>query len=139
MKRREFITLAGAAVAWPLAARAQQTKIRRLGVLSEGSISNHPTPSFRAFLEALREAGWIEGQNLTIEWRFSEGGSESLSRLVNELIGLQVELIVASPTRPTLFANKQPRQSRSFLLRWPIPLEPGLSPISPARKRTLPA
>jgi putative ABC transport system substrate-binding protein len=60
MKRREFITLAGAAVAWPLAARPQQMKIRRLGVLSEGSISNHPTPSFRAFLEALREAGWIE-------------------------------------------------------------------------------
>jgi putative tryptophan/tyrosine transport system substrate-binding protein len=106
MKRREFITLAGAAVAWPLAARAQQMKIRRLGVLSEGSISNHPTPSFRAFLEALREAGWIEGQNLTIEWRFSEGGSESLSRLVNELIGLQVELIVASPTRPTLVAKQ---------------------------------
>jgi putative ABC transport system substrate-binding protein len=106
MKRREFITLAGAAVAWPLAARAQQTKIRRLGVLSEGSISNHPTPSFRAFLETLREAGWIEGQSLKIEWRFSEGGSESLSRLVNELIGLQVELIVASPTRPTLVAKQ---------------------------------
>src|SRR5258708_36254977 len=78
MKRREFITLAGAAVAWPLAARAQQTKIRRLGVLSEGSISNHPTPSFRAFLETLREAGGIEGQNLKIEWRVFAGRAGSV-------------------------------------------------------------
>jgi putative ABC transport system substrate-binding protein len=107
MKRREFIMLAGgAAVSWPLAARAQQMKVRRLGVLSQGSISNHPTPSFRAFLEALRDAGWTEGQNLTIEWRFSEGGPELLPRLANELIGLQVELIVASPTRPTLVAKQ---------------------------------
>jgi putative ABC transport system substrate-binding protein len=107
MKRREFITLlGGAAASWPLAALAQQTKIRRLGILSQGSITTHPTPSFRAFLEALREAGWIEGQNLAIEWRFSEGGSESLPRLAKELIGLQVELIVAAPTRPTLAAKQ---------------------------------
>jgi putative tryptophan/tyrosine transport system substrate-binding protein len=107
MKRREFIALlGGAAASAPLAARAQQVKVRRLGVLSQGSISTHPTPSFRAFLEALREAGWREGKNLTIEWRFSEGGSESLPRLANELIGLQVELIVATPTRPALVAKQ---------------------------------
>jgi putative tryptophan/tyrosine transport system substrate-binding protein len=108
--RREFITLlGGAAAAWPLAARAQQPMpvigFRRLGVLSQGSMHTHPTPVFRTFQQGLRDLGWMEGQNLAIEWRFSEGSAEPLPRLAAELVGIPVDLIVASPTRPALAAK----------------------------------
>ncbi len=105
VRRREFITLlGGAAAAWPLAARAQP-KIRRLGVLSQGSMHTHPTPVFRTFQQGLRDLGWMEGENLAIEWRFSEGSAETLPRLAAELVGIPVDLIVASPTRPALAAK----------------------------------
>jgi putative ABC transport system substrate-binding protein len=61
---------------------------------------------FRAFQQGLRDLGWVEGQNLAIEWRFSEGSAEPLPRLAAELVGLPVELIVASPTRPALAAKE---------------------------------
>jgi putative tryptophan/tyrosine transport system substrate-binding protein len=94
IQRREFISLlGGAAAAWPLAALAQP-KVPRLGVLSQGSTSAHPTPVFRTFRQGLRDLGWVEGHNLTIEWRFSEGSAEPLSRLAAELVGLPVDLIV---------------------------------------------
>jgi len=83
MRRREFITLISGAAAWPVVARAQRPEqIRRIGVLTQGSINSHPTPQFRAFLNALHEAGWDEGHNLKIEWRFSEGSAESRRVLV---------------------------------------------------------
>ena len=82
MRRREFITLlGGAAAAWlrPLGARAQgPSKPRRIGVLSQDLAGAHPTPMFQAFLDGLRELGWLEGHNLAIEWRFSEGSLEPL-------------------------------------------------------------
>jgi putative ABC transport system substrate-binding protein len=106
MRRREFIALAGGAAMRPIALQAQQKKPRRLGVLYQGSIKTHPTPNFRAFLQALSEAGWVEGDNITIEWRFSEGDAETLPRLMNELLALQPEVIVASPTRPALVAKQ---------------------------------
>jgi putative tryptophan/tyrosine transport system substrate-binding protein len=109
MKRREFLTFLGSAAAaasieCPRAARAQP-KIRRLGVLSQGSIRTHPTPMFRTFQQGLRDLGWVEGQNLAIEWRFSEGSAEPLPRLAAELVGVPVDLIVASPTQPALAAK----------------------------------
>src|SRR5919198_2103603 len=108
MKRREFLTFLGAAAAAsigrPRAARAQP-KIRRLGVLSQGSVRAHPTPMFRVFQQGLRDLGWVEGQNLAIEWRFSEGSAEPLPRLAAELVGLPVELIVATQTQPALAAK----------------------------------
>jgi len=107
MRRREFITLISGAAAWPVVARAQRPEqIRRIGVLTQGSINSHPTPQFRAFLNALHEAGWDEGHNLKIEWRFSEGSAESLPHLANELVELPVELIITSPTAPTLAAKQ---------------------------------
>ena len=85
MRRREVLTFLGGAAAAasigrPRATRAQP-KIRRLGVLSQGSIRTHPTPMFRTFQHGLRDLGWVEGQNLGIEWRFSEGSAEPLPRL----------------------------------------------------------
>jgi putative ABC transport system substrate-binding protein len=107
MRRREFITLISGAAAWPVVARAQRPEqIRRIGVLTQGSINSHPTPPFRAFLNALHGAGWDEGHNLKIEWRFSEGSAEPLSRLANELVELPVELIITAPTEPTIAAKR---------------------------------
>src|SRR5450759_559032 len=107
MRRREFITLISGAAAWPVVARAQRPEqIRRIGVLTQGSINSHPTPPFRVFLNALHEAGWDEGHNLKIEWRFSEGSAEPLPRLANELVDLPVELITTAPTEPTLAAKQ---------------------------------
>src|SRR5207237_4596080 len=108
MRRRDFLTfLSGAAassIQQPRTARAQP-KIRRLGVLSQGSASTHPTAMFSAFQQGLRDLGWVEGHNLAIDWRFSEGTAEPLPRLAAELVGLPVELIVATPTRPALAAK----------------------------------
>src|SRR5829696_3166624 len=107
MKRREFLRLISGVAAWPVVARAQQPEqIRRIGVLTQGSINSHPAPPFRAFLTALHEAGWDEGRNLKIEWRFSEGSAEPLPRLANELVELSVELIITAPTEPTLAAKQ---------------------------------
>jgi ABC-type uncharacterized transport system substrate-binding protein len=95
LKRREFITLiGGAAVAWPLAARAQQVgKIYRIGILE-------PIPAARnaANLDALRkglqELGYVEGRNLVIEYRSADGRAERFPDLASELVRLKVDLIV---------------------------------------------
>jgi ABC-type uncharacterized transport system substrate-binding protein len=108
MRRRDFITLLGGAVAAlpRLALGQQQSGIRRIGVLSQGSIHNHPTPEFREFLKRLRELGWTENQNLLIEWRFSEGSAVPLAQLATELVAKNVEVIITTPTPPTLAAKQ---------------------------------
>jgi putative ABC transport system substrate-binding protein len=108
MRRREFISLVGGAVAAlpQIALGQQQSGIRRIGVLSQGSIHNHPTPEFRAFLARLRELGWTENQNLLIDWRFSEGRDVPLARLAAELVEKNVEVIVTTPTQPTIAAKQ---------------------------------
>jgi putative ABC transport system substrate-binding protein len=105
VKRREFIGLLGGGAAWPLALHAQQSaKVRRLGVLSQDPVRGHLTPPYQAFQQGLRELGWVEGQNLAIEWRFSDGKADLLSRLATELVDLPVDLIVAIATPPALAA-----------------------------------
>src|SRR4051794_22418436 len=103
MERREFISLVGLAAGWPTLAKAQG--MRRIGVLTQGSINSHPTPPFRAFLDVLHQAGWIEGTNIDIQWRFSEGRVEQLPQLAGEL-ARAVELIVTATTGPTLAAKQ---------------------------------
>src|SRR5262245_13073347 len=105
--RRAFITLlVGAAMAWPLAARAQQAgKIYRIGFLA-----NDPTipaqPAGQAFLDGLRESGLIEGNNIIIERRFAEGRLDRYADLVAELVQLRVDEIVTSANEPTLAAKR---------------------------------
>ena len=97
VRRREFITLlGGAAAAWPFAVRAQQgQRVRRLGVLWPGASAPAP-PRLKLFREGLREAGYIEGHNLTIELRYSRRGAQYLPELAAELVRLDVEVIQAS-------------------------------------------
>jgi putative ABC transport system substrate-binding protein len=107
MRRRKFMTLFGAAAVWPLAAHAQQpAKIRRIGYLdygagilpSGGFAPFHDTYRRRPFLEGLRERGWVEGQNVTIERRFAAGQANRLPALAAELVALNVDVMLAAAT-----------------------------------------
>jgi len=106
VRRREFITLlSGAAAAWPLAARAQQpAKVPRIGFLFYGSPG--PSPGIDAFRQGLRELGYIEGQNIAVEYRFASGRVGQLPELAAELVRLKLDVIV-TPTTPASVAAKQ--------------------------------
>jgi len=99
MRRREFIALlGGAGVAWPLAARAQQTgKVYRIGMLETTSTAPNAA-NLGAFRQGLREVGYVEGQNLIIEYRSADGRSERFPELARELLDLKVEVIVTRGT-----------------------------------------
>jgi ABC-type uncharacterized transport system substrate-binding protein len=93
MRRRKFITLLGGTVAWPLAARAQQPrKMPRIGVLVSAS---PPHPFADAFRQGLRTLGYPEGQNIAIEFRYTEGRSDRAEEFAEELVRLGVDVIVA--------------------------------------------
>ena len=85
MKRREFITLAGGAAAWPLAARAQQParKLPRVG-----SIQNFQNENFEAFIQGLREVGYVDGQNMSLETRFYRGALDRIDEFARDLVAL---------------------------------------------------
>jgi len=93
MERREFIALLGGAVVWPCAVRAQQVgKPRRIGVL--GADATVWKPWTAAFVARLRELGWIEGDNIAIEYRWAEGSSKRVSEIAAEFLRLNVDAIV---------------------------------------------
>jgi ABC-type uncharacterized transport system substrate-binding protein len=95
MTRRKFITLlSGAAAAWPLGARAQQPTIPMIGLLS-GSLPTERKPLLVAFKKGLAESGYIEGRNVTIEYRWAEGQYHRLPALAAELAQKQVAVMVA--------------------------------------------
>jgi putative ABC transport system substrate-binding protein len=97
MKRREFITLlGGAAVAWPLAAPAQQAaKLPTIGLLGAATASAW-APSTAAFAQRLRELNWIEGRTIVIEYRWAEGRSERYAEIAAEFVRIKVDVIVTS-------------------------------------------
>ena len=123
MKRREFITLLGGAAAWPLAARAQQvSKVYRIGFLANDP--SIPTQAAgQAFLDGLRESGFIEGKNILIERRFAEGRIDQYPKLIAELIRLNVEVIVTSANDETLVAKRATNKI-------PVVMMNGLDPLS---------
>jgi len=98
MKRREFITLVGGAAAWPLAARAQQSKrLRRVGVLMPYA-ANDPQVQTRnaAFLQGLQQLGWTVGNNVQIDYRWSAGNEDDTRKYAAELVALAPDVIFAS-------------------------------------------
>jgi putative ABC transport system substrate-binding protein len=105
--RREFITLlGGAAVAWPLAARAQQTgKLPTIGFLGGGAPTSQRT-WVEAFLRRLDELGWTEGRTIAIEYRWANGRSDSLPEIAAEFVRLKVALIYAVGTESALAAKQ---------------------------------
>jgi putative tryptophan/tyrosine transport system substrate-binding protein len=95
MRRREFIAgLSGATVAWPLTARAQQQPVPVIGFVNSGS-SDASASMVAAFHQGLRQSGYVEGQNLTVQYRWADGQYDKLPALVRELMSRQVVVIFA--------------------------------------------
>jgi putative tryptophan/tyrosine transport system substrate-binding protein len=106
MKRREFITLLGSATAaWPFAARAQQPPTPVIGFLGPG-LAESDADRVKAFRQGLSETGFIDGQNLTIEYRWAEGHYDRLPTLATELVGKRVSAIVTANATAAALAAK---------------------------------
>jgi putative ABC transport system substrate-binding protein len=124
LKRRDFITLlASAAATWPLTVRAQQTKTARLGYLAPASIPH----LIEALRSGLRDLGYVEGQNLAIEYRFALGQSKTYDELAAEQVRLGPDAIVVVGTPPALAAKRQTTSIPIIMAPTADPLRLGLA------------
>src|SRR5215831_18110671 len=103
MKRRDFVLLVGGAMTAARGLRAQQKAMPVIGYLASGSPGVAPTPA--VFLEGLSEAGYVEGQNVAIEYRWAEGRYDRPSALAADLVGRKVDVILAGGNAPAVAAK----------------------------------
>jgi putative ABC transport system substrate-binding protein len=128
MQRREFITLlGGAAVAWPLAAHAQQSdRIRRIGyVTSDAESDPEPQLLVAAFRKGLEELGWTDGRNIRIDYRFGGGDAALVPKLAKELIELRPDVIVAATTPAATAVRQQTLSIPIVFVQVPDPVAAG--------------
>jgi putative ABC transport system substrate-binding protein len=126
MIRREFITLlGGAAAARPLAGRAQQPKVPTIGYLGSTTPSAQ-RPWTAAFVQGLRELGWIEGRTIVIEYRWGEGRNERFAEIAAEFVRLKVDVIVTYSAAPVLAAKQATSLIPIVFPAAPDPLGSGL-------------
>jgi putative tryptophan/tyrosine transport system substrate-binding protein len=123
--RRDFVTLiGGAAAVWPLAAHAQRSGVPRIGFLHGASPAQFSDAAFR---EGLREAGFIEGQNVAFEYRWARGMYERLPALAAELVGLRVDLLAAFGTSAVHVAKSATATSAPTI---PVVFAMGSDPVA---------
>jgi putative ABC transport system substrate-binding protein len=107
MRRRQFLTLLGGAAAWPVAARAQQSprKVATIGYIGAGTMASESEYT-AAFLQRLRDLGWIEGRNTSIEYRWAQGRADAVPEFVAEFVRLKVDVILLSGNNLALAAKR---------------------------------
>jgi ABC-type uncharacterized transport system substrate-binding protein len=126
MKRREFITLLGGATAsWPLAARAQPTKLPTIGYLGAATPAAWSQWT-AAFVQRLRELGWIEGRTVAIEYRWGEGRNDRFAEIAAEFVRLKVDVIVTAGTAAALAAKQAASAIPMVFATAGSPVETGL-------------
>jgi putative tryptophan/tyrosine transport system substrate-binding protein len=129
MRRREFIAALGGAVAWSLAAGAQQPAMPVIGVLSAQSAEVDYRNVTVPFLQGLKKTGYAEGQNVAVEYRWAENQPDRLTVLAADLVRRRVA-VIAALTTPTALASLPPAVTRS---RWVLsPASTDLAGTSPA-------
>ena len=125
MRRRQFIILLGIIAGWPAAACAQQKLMPVIGFLGVGSPGPF-APHVAAFLQGLSELGYVEGQNVAIEYRWAEGRDDRLPSMAADLVGRGVDVIATSGGPPAALAAKNATMTIPIVFSSAAPVERGL-------------